>query len=117
MESPARNWIDGKFTGAVSLRESINPATGKVIGSYVDSGLEAAKLGVEAALRGFRESPWRHDIELRARVLTQIAEAFERNEGELVELLATENGKVMPEAAFELSLVAPKLRYYAAKAR
>lgn len=115
MESPARNWIDGKFTGAVSLRESINPATGKVIGSYVDSGLEAAKLGVEAALRAFRESPWRHDIELRARVLTQIAEAFERNEGELVELLATENGKVKPEAAFELSLVAPKLRYYAAK--
>jgi hypothetical protein len=34
----------------------------------------------------------------------------------LVEQLALENGKVKPEAYFEVNMVPPKLRYYAALA-
>jgi betaine-aldehyde dehydrogenase len=116
MELPARNWIGGRFQGGDNLRDSIDPATGRVIGKYADAGLEAAQQGVEAAKRAFRETPWAADPQLRARVLNQMADAFERHQSELVALLALENGKVMGEAAFELSMVAPKLRYFAGRA-
>lgn len=116
MENSASNWIDGEFVGAPDIRESIDPATHDVIGRYADAGLEAARRSVDAAARAFRETPWAADHELRARVMNQIADAFDRNHDQLVDLLALENGKIKGDAAFELSLVAPKLRYYAAKA-
>ncbi len=112
----AHNWIDGHFVGGLHFRESINPATYEVIGKYPDAGLEAAERGIDCAQRAFDRTPWPVDCELRARVLNQIASAFERNESELLELLSLENGKVKGDASFELRLVAPKLRYYAAKA-
>src|SRR5439155_4055105 len=49
-------------------------------------------------------------------VLNGIADAIERRTDEFVRLLARENGKILGEAGFELSLTAPKLRYYAALA-
>lgn len=116
MKTLAHNWVDGQFVGASDVRQSINPATHEVIGTYADAGLEAAQRSVEAAKRAFAQTPWAADIGLRAKVINQIADAFERNQTELLELLALENGKVKSEAGFELSLVAPKLRYYAAKA-
>ncbi len=110
------NWIDGTWVGAPDIRQSINPATYEVIGEYADGGLAAAPQAVEAATRAFRETSWAVDHGLRARVLGQLAEAFERNRDALLDLLATENGKVKAEAAFELDMVPPKLRYYAAAA-
>lgn len=89
---------------------------GARIGAYVDAGLEAARSGVTAAKRAFKETLWPADGELRAKALNQIADAFERNQNELVDLLSLENGKVKAEAAFEIGIAAPKLRYYAAKA-
>ena len=116
MPNPALNWIDGEFVGASTVRQSIDPATYQVIGTYADAGLEAAQRSVAAAARAFRKTPWALDQELRARVMNQIADAFERDHDRLVELLALENGKIRGDAAFELGLVAPKFRYYAAKA-
>src|ERR1700724_2082477 len=110
------NWIDGTWVGGAQIRQSINPATYEVIGEYADGGLAAAPQAVEAARRAFRETSWAVDHGLRARVLGQLAEAFERNRDALLDLLATENGKVKAEAAFELGMVPPKLRYYAAAA-
>lgn len=112
----ALNWIDGAWVGASDVRPSINPATYEVIGEYADGGLQAATKAVEAAKRAFRETAWALDHELRARAIGQIADAFERNRDALLDLLATENGKLKSEAAFELDMVPPKLRYYAAAA-
>jgi acyl-CoA reductase-like NAD-dependent aldehyde dehydrogenase len=112
----ALNWIDGAWLGAEQVRESINPATYEVIGAYADGGLEAARLGIAAAKRAFQTSVWAIDHELRARVIGQIADAFERHRDSLLDLLATENGKVKGEAGFELDMVPSKLRYYAAVA-
>jgi betaine-aldehyde dehydrogenase len=112
----ALNWIDGAWVAASDVRQSINPATYEVIGEYADGGLEAAHKSVEAAKRAFRETTWAVDHELRARVLGQIADAFERNRNALLDLLATENGKVKGEAAFEVDMAPSKLRYYAAAA-
>jgi betaine-aldehyde dehydrogenase len=46
---------------------------------------------------------------LRARVIGQIADAFERRRDSLLDLLAAENGKVKGEAGFELDMVPSKL--------
>ncbi len=116
LTSPARNWIGGQFETSDRLKESIDPATQQVIGLYADAGLEAAQAGVVAAVRAFKETPWAIDAQLRAKALNQIADAFERRRGELIDMVSRENGKVSAEAAFEVDIAAPKLRYYAAKA-
>ncbi|MGZ2385333.1 aldehyde dehydrogenase family protein [Rhizobium brockwellii] len=112
----AFNWIDGSQCQEGQFKKSIDPATYNVIGHYPDYGLEAAKFAVAAACKAFRETMWAHDHELRARVLDQLACAFERNRDRLLEILSLENGKVKAEAAFELEMVASKLRYSAATA-
>ena len=106
----ALNWIGGAWVGASDVRPSIDPATYAVIGEYADGGLKAAHKAVETAKRAFRETAWALDHELRARVLGQIADAFERNRDALLDLLATENGKVKGEAAFEVDMAPSKLR-------
>lgn len=112
----ALNWIDGRRQAEGSLRESIDPATGQVIGHYGDHGLAAAEAAVAAAKRAFEKTAWAHDNALRARVLEQLAQAFERNRDRLLDILSLENGKVRGEAAFELDMVPSKLRYSAATA-
>src|SRR5207248_47947 len=81
-----------------------------------DADEAQARLAVQAAREAFEDTAWSRDRQLRHRVLNQIADAIERNTGQFVRLLAQENGKLLGEAAFELSLTAPKLRYYAALA-
>ena len=95
----AANWIGGNRDTAGSTRESIDPATSEVIGRYPDNGLPAAKAAVAAANAAFRDTQWVVDHELRARVLRQMADAFERNRQRLMDVLMLENGKVAFEAA------------------
>jgi betaine-aldehyde dehydrogenase len=112
----ARHWIDGEWVDAQVHAESINPATGETIGRYTEAGEAEATRAIGAALRAFRETDWRLDRRLRAKVLNDMADRFEARAGDLVEVLALENGKVKPEAQFEVSMVASKLRFYAALA-
>lgn len=114
VEALARHWIDGMWIDSLSHRDSVNPATGETIGVYAMGGLEEARKAVDAALRAFRETPWRNSRELRARVLHEIADAFEAHVAELAQLVATENGKILSEANFEVSMAASGLRYSAA---
>lgn len=112
----AFNWINGDWHSEGTRKTSINPANYQVIGHYPDHGLEAAKASVIAAKHAFRETLWAHDHELRARVLEQLACAFERNRDKLLEILSLENGKIKAEAGFELDMIPSKLRYSAATA-
>ncbi len=112
----AYNWIGGVQRSEGALRESIDPATYNIIGHYPDNGFAAAKSAVTAAVRAFRTTPWAHDHELRARVLEQLARAFERNRDRLLDILSLENGKIKGEAGFELDMIPSKLRYAAAAA-
>ena len=112
----AANWIDGNFTSEGVRRDSIDPATYDVIGSFPDRGLEAAREAVSAARRAFLGTAWARNQELRARVLNQMADAFERNRERLLDVLALENGKIRGEAGFELDMVPSKLRFSAATA-
>lgn len=112
----AFNWINGIQRAEGALKDSIDPATYQVIGRYPDNGLAAARSAVAAASQAFRKTPWAHDQALRARVLEQLARAFERNRARLQAILSLENGKIKAEAEFELDMIPSKLRYAAATA-
>ena len=79
LRTPALNWINGEWVDSEQHTESINPATGEVIGTYADGGREAAVQATKAAVRAFRELDWKDNRALRARVLNQIADRFEAN--------------------------------------
>lgn len=113
----AKNWINGAFVSSASLSISINPATYERIGDYPDDGGAAAGSAIDAASRAFRGTAWAHDIEMRAKVLDQMALAIERNRDPLIDILSLENGKVRGEAALEVDGAPSKLRYWAAMAR
>jgi acyl-CoA reductase-like NAD-dependent aldehyde dehydrogenase len=115
--TPVLNWIDGQWLDSGVYKDSIDPATYELIGRYAEGGLNEAQAGIEAAQRAFAKTPWKDDRQLRAQVLLELADAFERNADELIDTLALENGKIRPEAAFEVGMVPSKLRYYAALAR
>ncbi|WP_419728966.1 aldehyde dehydrogenase family protein [Lichenicola sp.] len=112
----ACSWINGEWVDSPRRLDSIDPATGTVIGSYAEAGAMEAGLAIAAAREAFLSSPWRHDRRLRAKAINELADLFEARTDELVEMLSLENGKIKPEALFEVSMVPPKLRFYAALA-
>ncbi|MET0648338.1 MAG: aldehyde dehydrogenase family protein [Pyrinomonadaceae bacterium] len=112
----AAHWIGGWWLDSGEHRESINPATGEVIGSYAMGGRKEAALAVNAALRAFRETDWKDNRSLRARVLNAMAARFEARAEHLSRLLAAEVGKVLPDARFETATVPSNLRFNAALA-
>jgi hypothetical protein len=111
----ARQFINGKLVGSKQESTSTSPADGSSLGCYADADEEQAKEAVAAARTAFADTDWCRDRRLRHQVLSGIADAIERCTDELVSLLARENGKVLAEGGFELSLTVPKLRYYAAE--
>ena len=114
MRSPALHWIDGEWLDSAKHTDSIDPATSEVIGTYADGGKEEAVKAVAAAVRAFEETDWKDNRHLRSRVLHQLADRFEARREDLIRVLATENGKIVPEATFEVDMVPSKLRYWAA---
>src|SRR5579859_2866837 len=73
----AKHWIDGEWVGSGSVSESINPATGEVLGRWADGGEVEARAAVAAARRAFETSLWPRDRVLRNKVLVEMAERFD----------------------------------------
>lgn len=112
----ARNYIDGQWRESTTVTTSYNPANGDALGTFADGGDTEARLAIEVARRTFATSGWSRDRELRARALFEMADRMTERRDELVTLIAQENGKILAEAAFEVDLTIPKLRYYGALA-
>lgn len=113
----ARHWINGEWLASDATSNSYNPATGEAIGQYADGGAREAQLAIAAARDAFELGEWSENAQLRARVLEELAASFERHRDELIELLALENGKIKPEAGFEVDMAPSKLRFAGALAR
>ncbi|TAJ33336.1 MAG: aldehyde dehydrogenase family protein, partial [Reyranella sp.] len=107
---------DGHWLDSGEHLNSINPATGEPIGRYAKGGVLETLLAVEAARRAFRTTDWKHDRARRARVLNAMAGRFEALAEPLSQALGAEVGKILPHARFEVSTVAPNLRFNAALA-
>src|SRR5689334_19980843 len=73
----AEHWIDGKWTGSDTVSESINPATGEVLGRWADGGEAEAQAAVAAARRAFDTSLWGRDRDLRNKALGEMADRFD----------------------------------------
>jgi betaine-aldehyde dehydrogenase len=112
----ALNWIDGEWTDSGEHADSVDPATGAVIGRYARGTADDARRAIEAAHRAFAETPWKHDRALRGRVLNAMADRFAARIDDLVDLLALENGKVKPHGRLEVGSVPQTLRFNAALA-
>jgi betaine-aldehyde dehydrogenase len=116
MSSVAQHWIDGAWVGSGTLTESLNPATGEVLGQWYEAGENEARAAVDAARRAYRSSPWSRDPSLRHRVMSELADLFDAYADELGRLVTQENGKTLPQAMFESSTAGMTLRYNAAEA-
>jgi len=108
-----QHWIGGEWTDSSGESNSINPATGEVIGTYNDGDASTAEAAIAAAVQAFKTSDWRHDAMKRAAALSHLADAFDARLGELVGSLTTENGKLAPEAGFECHFIVRAFRFAA----
>jgi betaine-aldehyde dehydrogenase len=113
MRALAQHWIDGRWRDSADHRDSIDPATGEVIGRYAVAGEDEAREAVAAALRAFRGTNWKSDRARRTRALLEMADRFDAHRDELIALVSRETGKVAAEATFEVTLGTSSLRYCA----
>src|SRR5580692_314387 len=116
MSEIAKHWIDGQWVGSGTVSESVNPATGAVLGQWADGGEAEARAAIAAARRAFDASPWSRDRSLRHRVLNEMADRFDAHAEELGTLVTKENGKKIAEGLFEGTSPGPTLRHTAAQA-
>jgi betaine-aldehyde dehydrogenase len=114
--APVGHYVNGSWRTSGVTGTSHSPADGSALGEFDDARLPLAREAVAAARSAFTDTDWATDRHLRARVLNEMADAIEGATDELARMLAVENGKILPEAYFELSLTPSKLRYYAALA-
>jgi betaine-aldehyde dehydrogenase len=49
MSEIAKHWIDGEWTGSGTVKESVNPATGAVLGRWTDGGEDEAIAAIAAS--------------------------------------------------------------------
>jgi len=116
MTEIAQHWIDGEWVGSGAVSESINPATGEVLGQWYDGGETEAAAAIAAARRAFDTSTWGRDRELRNQALLELADRFDAHAEELGTLVTKENGKKIAEGLFEGTSPSPTLRHNAGMA-
>jgi betaine-aldehyde dehydrogenase len=116
MSEIAKHWIGGEWTGSGPVKESINPATGVVLGQWADGGEDEARAAIAAARRAFDTSPWSRDRSLRNRALGEMADRFDAHADELGALVTKENGKILAQGMFESGTAGGTLRHNAAQA-
>jgi acyl-CoA reductase-like NAD-dependent aldehyde dehydrogenase len=109
----AKHWINGEWTTSYTIEDSINPATGEVLGAWFDGGDAEACAAVAAARDAFDTSTWSHDRSLRNLALIEMAERFAARADELGRLVTEENGKILQDGMFESSAACATLRHNA----
>jgi betaine-aldehyde dehydrogenase len=112
----AEHWIDGRWTGSDAVSQSINPATGDVLGRWANGGEAEARAAIAAARRAFDTSLWSRDRSLRHKALSDMADRFDAHAEELGPLVTKENGKKLAEGMLEATVAGVTLRHAAGQA-
>jgi acyl-CoA reductase-like NAD-dependent aldehyde dehydrogenase len=112
----APHWIAGVWVGLPSI-DSIDPATGEVIGQFANGGTQEADAAIAAARQVFDRTTWAQDARLRQDVLLAWAAALDAQREPLAALLTRENGKAIAQARGEITGAISEVRYYAGLAR
>ncbi|GAA4984052.1 aldehyde dehydrogenase family protein [Yinghuangia aomiensis] len=84
--------IDGRLVETPASFDSLNPATGDVVGQSADATIADAETAVAAARRAFDTTTWSTDRDLRVRCLDQLHRALTEHKEELRELTIAEVG-------------------------
>jgi aldehyde dehydrogenase (NAD+) len=86
--------IGGQLRGARGGRtfETVNPATGEVLGVVADAGPEDLDDAIEAARQAFDHTAWATDVSLRVRGLRQLQAAFVAHADEIRAMTVAETG-------------------------
>src|SRR6201988_3320402 len=113
MSEIAKHRIDGEWTGSGTVLQSINPATGVVLGRWADGGEAEARAAIAAARRAFDTSLWPRDRNLRNRALLEMADRFYAHAEEGGRLVTRENGKKLAEGLLEGTTPGLTLRHTA----
>jgi RHH-type proline utilization regulon transcriptional repressor/proline dehydrogenase/delta 1-pyrroline-5-carboxylate dehydrogenase len=110
----ARPIVAGKEKSGEEV-PSVNPAnTAEIVGTCVLASEEHVDAALQAAVAG--QVAWdRVSAEDRAVILNRVADNFEENSAELLELCVREAGKTVPDAISELREAVDFIRYYAAQ--
>src|ERR1035441_5166626 len=89
-----RMLVDGELIGSDSGKtfDNVNPATEEIIGTVADASNAEMHRAIDAARRGFDETQWSSDRELRKRCPSQLQEALVNEREELREELILEVG-------------------------
>jgi len=111
-----KNYINGRFVSAQdgSVRAFLNPADNSPIGDAAESSAADMESAIQAARKAFDEGPWpRTSAQERAAKLFKLAALIESRSAQLAELEASNNGKPLREAEFDVADAAGCFRYYA----
>jgi acyl-CoA reductase-like NAD-dependent aldehyde dehydrogenase len=111
--SDFRLLINGKLVKGAGTLDVINPATGGILTAAPRADraqLEEAVVAAKTAFPSWSAQPLRQ----RSALLVKLAEALEAEQGEFARLLTEEQGKPLPEAAWEIALSIATTRYFAA---
>lgn len=103
-------WVDGHG----QLIESVNPATGQVIGRFLGADGSDVDQAVAAARDAFDHGPWTSTISHKERgvILRKLAELTRAHVEELATLETMDNGKTFVEACEDVNNVADFFDYY-----
>ena len=112
-----RMLIGGEWVDAIEGRrlQSINPATGEVLGTFPAAGAADVERAVEAARRTLHDPAWAALTPARrARLLWRMADLMEQHLDELAELESLDNGKPLWVAKYaEIPGGIEQFRYFA----
>lgn len=95
---PQNAWIDGAYRPAISGKtfETVNPATGAVIGTVAACAAEDVDLAVSKAREAFEDGRWsRLHPAARKDVLVRLAKLMERSARELAVMESLDSGKTI----------------------
>lgn len=107
----AGEWTAG--TGNTTF-ETLDPATGEVLGTAVEATATDVDDAVEAATRAFADRGWAETTPAaRARLLWRIADLIDENADELAELESRDQGQSVAFARMNMAGSAEMLRYFA----
>jgi aldehyde dehydrogenase (NAD+) len=113
-EQPLGLFINNEFVKGVEGKtfETINPTTEKPIVAVHEASEKDVDIAVAAARKAF-EGPWRQVTPSdRGRMLTKLADLFERDADILAAIESLDNGKAINMAKIDVAGSAGCLRYY-----
>ncbi len=114
--APYKMYIGGEWIGAETAFDDLNPTDGSVLARVSKGTAEHVRMAVDAASEAFR--PWSETPPpKRGLLLLRIAELMRRDKQRLGRLVATEMGKVMPEALGDVQEAIDVFEYFAGEGR